>query len=497
MSAPRPRIVVSLPARTVAEASAEVRRARDGGADAAELRVDRFAPDQIPHLAELFPSEIPLVATYRSRAEGGEGSDDPAVRAAVLCDLAAHPFRWIDLELDRDLDLLARLPGADRLGRVVSYHARDGADPPWRERLAELEGVDGIGKLVVPATVRRALTEILPAVERVGENIVVHTTGPSGALLRAWSRRLGFPLVYAALPDAEGVPPVEASQIAVDRLRPYLDADEPAPLFGVCGRPIDHSLSPGLHTVWMREDHEPGLYVALEFADDQEFLEALAPLAQRGLRGLNVTHPFKAIAAEASNDLGPGARACGAANCLTFDGDEMKGENTDLLAILRRLEELKGGGRWDGGALVVVGAGGAARATLAAARELGARAGVLARRRAEAEALASEFGARVADPSRDGPASLLVHATPVGREPGQLLDLAGPLPLANGGHLLDWVYAPATPVVRQLADLAGATYEDGWRLLVYQAAASHEIWWGHPPAEASIARAVTEGPCEA
>jgi len=170
-------------------------------------------------------------------------------------------------------------------------------------------------------------------------------------------------------------------------------------------------------------------------------------------------------------------------------------ENTDLLAVLRRLEELRQERRWDGRTMTVVGAGGAARATLAAARELGANATVLARPGAAVETVARTFGARLGDPAAEEPASLLVHATPVGREATGALDLPAVPRVAPAGHVLDWVYAPRSPELRRLAERSGATYEDGWRLLVYQAAASHEIWWGHAPAEASVDRAVTEGPC--
>ena len=495
MTVPRPRIVVTLPARGVDEALAQARLARDQGADAAEVRVDRLSREERARLERLFPPPLPLVATYRSRAEGGEGEDEGAARGEVLLELAALPFRWIDLELDRDLGLLPRLPAPESLGRIVSSHVPDASPGGWKERLGRLEEVDGVGKLVVRATVSELLRELVPQAERVGTEVVIHTTGPSGPLLRAWARRFGFPLVYAALPSTTGSPRVEPSQIEVDRLRPFLEADESPPLFAVCGRPIGHSQSPTLHTSWMREQGRPGLYVALEFQDDQEFVDALGPLAEGGFLGLNVTHPFKDVAAEAASELGAGARTCGAANCLTFRQGGILAENTDLLAILRRMEELRASGHWDGRSLAVVGAGGAARATLAAARELGARAVVYARRSDAAREAAQRFGAEVGRATHGSPTSLVVHATDVGRAGTSGLDVPiGPL-LVAGAHVLDWVYMPGSPVVRAAAEAASATYEDGWRLLVYQAAASYAIWWGDGPSEASVDRLISEGPC--
>ena len=494
MTASRPQIVVTLTARTVPDVVRQIRLATEANADVAEVRVDRLPAAERSRLAELFPSRLPLIATYRSTAEGGEGEVDAAARAPVLLELAAQPFRWIDVELARDTGVISRLPPADRLGRIVSCHLGAGSRPLWTVRLRELEQAEGIGKLVVAASVGELIRDLLPEVRRGLDEVVVHTTGASGPLLRAWGRKLGLPLVYACLPAASEAEPVEPSQIPVDRLRSFFDADELAPLFAVCGRPVGHSLSPRLHSDWMARDGRPGLYLALEFEDDQEFLDALGPLADGGFRGLNVTHPFKAIAAESATELGPGAEACGAVNCLTLRDGGIQGENTDLLAILRRLEELRASGHWDGKQLAVLGAGGAARATLAAARDLGAKASVYARRSEPAGRVARDFGATLGDVSHPVASGLVVHATDVGRAPGPGLELPLAKLLRPRGFLLDWVYSPDDPTLRRAAAAASAAYEDGWRLLVYQAAASYEIWWGARPAGEAVARAVEEGP---
>jgi len=496
MSGNRPLIVVTLPARTAADARSEVDEARAAGADVAEIRVDRWPPAERRRLHDLFPSELPLLATIRSAREGGDGPDDPAARAVELRRCAELPFRWIDLELDRDLPLATELPPADRLGRIISLHLSKDDLSRWSERLLALSGVDGIGKLVVPAGVSVALREIVPRLAQPrDEPVVVLTTGPSGPLLRALSRRLGAPIVFASLPERAERTAVEPSQIPVDRLRPFLDADGDAPLFSVVGRPVAHSQSPALHGAWMRSGRRDGLYVGLEFSSDEELLESIPLLAASGFRGLNVTHPFKRIAFEAATTAAPGATACGAANCLTLRDGEVIAENTDLAAIVRRLEELRGSERWDGHSLVVLGAGGAARATLAAARALSVTCTVCARRPAEARALAEEFGATYDEPDRTVGRSLVVHATSAGRADAGPLDPALAAAIGRGDHVLDWVYRPDRPVVADVAARAHASYEDGWRLFVYQAAASFAEWWGEEPADDAIAAALREGGC--
>ncbi len=479
-----PALVVSLPARTVKEARAQIEAARGAGADLAEVRCDRFPPDEFRKLGELFPAGVPLVGTLRSRAEGGEGPDDPDERARLIHQMASHPFREIDVELARDLPKATELSRPGKRGLIVSSHSTTYVTASEWGRLVREPGPFGsVRKIVVPATVGQLLTEFVPMLPPPGENaLVVHTVGPSGPLLRAWSRRFGFPFVYAALPDDSAVGTVETSQIPVDRLRPFVMSEDDAPLFAVVGHPVAHSLSPSVHARWMRAEQKVGLYLALDLLDQQELVDAIPQLISGGFRGLNVTHPFKEAALEVADRLGAGAEACGVANTLSFEQDEVVAENTDLAAILRRLEELRSAGIWDATAIGVIGAGGAARATLAAARTLGVEARVWARRPDRATALAREFGAQAVGPDEVFRTKLVVHATPIGRgDPG-----AGEFPrpewLLRGGHLVDWVYRAEDPVVRLSTEAAGVTYEDGSRLLVYQAAASYGIWWGEEPA---------------
>jgi shikimate dehydrogenase len=500
MNGRTPLIVVTLPGRTVTEVRSQVEIARAAGADLAEVRIDRWASGFERELPQLFPSSLPLIATLRSRAEGGEGPDTSEERSPYLEAIFRLPFRWVDLEEGRDT---APPPGATSLpspGRIWSTHFPEGTSvSDVAQRVADVAPVGSIRKVVVPASVGTLLRDLLPLVPGLAEReTVLHTTGLSGPLLRAWSRRWNLPLVYSCLPESNTdghPPPVEASQIPVDRLRHFFNGGDAAPLFAVTGHPVAHSRSPQLHCRWMRTVGQSGIYVALDIATESELVEALDPLAAGGFRGLNVTHPWKAAALDAATEVGPGAEACGAANCLTFRDGEIEAENTDLAAILRRLEELRQSAEWDGGELAVVGSGGAAAATLAAARELRVPATVFARDSRRARSLSERLGATVGLRPEARPYSLVVHATDVGR------GATGPLEVPLGElvgprtRVLDWVYAPDDATIRKTTAAAGGKYEDGWRLLVYQAAASFGLWWGSEPNPEELNAAIAEGPC--
>ncbi|MCI4360157.1 MAG: hypothetical protein L3J91_00475, partial [Thermoplasmata archaeon] len=202
------------------------------------------------------------------------------------------------------------MPSSPTITWVVSSHLPSGT--PMRavhERLADAPRLPSIAKVIVPATMGDLLQDLLPELPPPGEGRrIVHSTGPSGPLLRAWSRRLGLAAVYGALPrSASTAAPVEPSQIAVDRLKRFLTTDPPPPLFAVIGRPIAHSRSPDLHHYWMESEGRRGLYLALEFQSEQEVLESVDPLVRGGFRGLNVTHPFKEPALRLATRVGRGA----------------------------------------------------------------------------------------------------------------------------------------------------------------------------------------------
>jgi shikimate dehydrogenase len=489
-----PRIVVTLPARGLVGAREGVQHALEDGADWVEIRLDRWPESERERVAELFPSPLPLVATYRSSSEGGEGVSVPAERAPVLIALAQHPFVAIDLELERDLPLagdLARAlatPGAPQ--RILSVHSALEVEPGRIARQV-LEGAEqgSLAKIIFPASVGALVRRYLPQLP-LGERgpSVVHTTGASGPLLRAWSRRLGMPLVYAAPSSRREGSPVEASQIPCDALRRFFSGGLEAPIFAVVGHPIAHSRSPALHQRWFESLDLAALYLALDIASAGELADDLPALSARGFRGLNVTHPLKSAALALADRAGVAAERARCANVLTLGPEGVIAENTDVPAIGDRLRELRARGPRPFDRITVLGSGGAARATLVAAQELGLPASVLARDRSQADALAREYGAESPDPGSVGPASLIVHATPAGRAEAPTLDLPVRSLLNADSFLLDLVYAPHHPFLRDDARARGAAYEDGYRVLVLQAARSFELWWDRPIPPEMLAR---------
>lgn len=498
-----PLIIASCPGRSVRAVKSELVRATEAGADLGEVRLDRIAPGELSRLDTLFPAPLPLLATLRSRAEGGEGPDSPTERIPLLESAARLPFRFLDLERARDGRLLeAAQPTSDSAPLVIvsSHLPASASTEEIRDLFERPRPPGGIAKVVLPCTFERLWSDLLPRLSPwdVFAPFVLHTTGTTGPILRAWAYRLGMFAVFCSLPVSAApsvADAVEPAQLPVDHLRSFLKHGSGGSLFAVVGHPILHSLSPPIHSLWMAREQRSGLYVALDMATARELAECVAPFADGGFRGLNVTHPWKEVALTLASRAGPAAELAGCANTLTFDQGTISAENTDVAAVRRRLSELREKGVWDGSPVVVLGSGGAARSTLAAAASLNSPGIVVARRREVAEHLAREYGGTVGEGPTLKPARVVVHATPAGRENSPQLGLPWASVVGPMTYVLDFVYRPTHPFLRTGAEARGAAYEDGSRLLVYQAAESYAIWWGSAPPAALQEAALREVLC--
>lgn len=249
------------------------------------------------------------------------------------------------------------------------------------------------------------------------------------------------------------------------------------------GDPVEHSLSPLLHNAAFAHQGLNAVYAALRVA---------APNLHGLLRGLkdagaagNVTLPHKQSVAIALDCATPAVKKTGACNTFWTDNGRLAGDNTDLAGFTRAAEELTGGSLRSMRVLLL-GAGGAARAVLAALAEAGADSVVIVNRSApRARQLAELFAAdsiKLAAVERDrlpslGGFDLAVNATSLGLSPRD------PLPLASGEappfrFALDLVYAPAETRWVHALRQHGITAADGGEMLLQQAAAAYQRWWG-------------------
>lgn len=236
------------------------------------------------------------------------------------------------------------------------------------------------------------------------------------------------------------------------------------------GDPVAHSLSPQIHTAAFAAAGIDAVYVACAVADPVAAVDGLDAL---GALGANITVPHKRAVWSHVTTRTAEADLIGAVNTLYRDTGQWVADNTDAAGVHRVLVDDLDLGRDDG--VVIVGAGGAARAVAVALGRLAARVRVEARRSDQAEtvqALARSAGAE--DLPADRTPRLVVNATPLGLRGERL-----PAPhheLADGQMALDLVYgATPTPFIAD-ARARGRRAVDGLGMLVGQAAAAFERW---------------------
>jgi shikimate dehydrogenase len=275
------------------------------------------------------------------------------------------------------------------------------------------------------------------------------------------------------------------------------------PRLGVLGWPVSHSRSPAMHNAAFASLAMDDWRYQLLPVPPTHLRETVLALAASGFVGANVTIPHKVAALELAGEASDAARAIGAANTLTFDGELIVAENTDAPGLIAALPRPP-----SGMSAVVLGAGGSARAAAWALREAGASDIAVWNRTTErAEALARDLGLRAV--SAPPPADLLVNCTSVGllapdpppeaAETASLAEDATPplepsaSDMAELNHLsltfdlvgeysyvVDLVYRSPPTALFSAALAHGAHALDGLEVLVAQGALSFERWTGRP-----------------
>lgn len=258
-------------------------------------------------------------------------------------------------------------------------------------------------------------------------------------------------------------------------------------LAGIMGWPISHSRSPALHNFWLDEHGIDGVYVPLPVRPEH-LAQALRALPALGFRGCNLTLPHKQMAMSIVDRVDALARQIGAMNTVIVAPDGgLEGSNTDVYGFRESLREAAPDWCPEAGAAVVLGAGGAARAVVAALIEAGvAEIRLVNRTMPHAQRLAEDLSASSSRMSVYGwqerdtvlaGAGLLVNTTSLGMagEPGLAIDLAA---LPRAAIVVDIVYVPLETALLAAARRRGNRTVDGLGMLLHQGRPGFEAWFG-------------------
>jgi shikimate dehydrogenase len=269
-------------------------------------------------------------------------------------------------------------------------------------------------------------------------------------------------------------------------------------LAGLMGWPVMHSRSPKLHNYWLSRHGLAGTYLPLAIRAEG-LRAALRALPALGFSGCNLTIPHKVAALEIVDRVDPLARRVGAVNTVIVAPDgSLEGQNTDAFGYVESVREAQPSWRADTGPIVVIGAGGGARAVLVSLLDQGAREIRLINRTPErAKALARELGGPIKALGWEqrsaalNDAAMLINTTNQGMVGEPPLDLAlDALPVS--ALVSDIVYIPRETALLAAARKRGNPTVNGLGMLLHQARAAFRAWFGIMPEVTPELRAMIE-----
>jgi shikimate dehydrogenase len=269
-------------------------------------------------------------------------------------------------------------------------------------------------------------------------------------------------------------------------------------LAGVMGFPVMHSRSPRLHNYWLARYGLPGTYLPLAITRERVGA-ALRALPALGFSGCNLTIPHKQAALDLVDEVDPLARRIGAVNCVVVLPDgSLAGYNHDTFGFIESVREAQPSWRADAGPIVVIGAGGGARAVLVGLIEQGAREIRLVNRTpARARELERNLGRPITaiewqrrERALDG-AAMLVNTTNQGMVGEPALDLSLDM-LPASALVSDIVYIPRETPLLAAARLRGNPTVNGLGMLLHQARPAFHAWFGIMPEVTPELRAMIE-----
>ena len=458
-----------------------------------ELRLD-YIPRPATALARLREfmethPHITVIATCRRAAAGGKFQGSIAAQLEILAKAAAAGCQLLDIELQTAVRLkpvqLEKMRAKAAI--VLSFHdfkATEKLDETLKKMAAypaDFHKVVGTARsLYDNVTMMRFL-------ERHHDDhaLVGLCMGEQGIISRVLAVRAGSRFTFAAVTANEKTAP---GQVTAQELRSTYRIDQvdaATKVFGVVGDPISHSLSPAIMNAALRRENVNGVFLPLHA---KSLKDLLACVREIPIQGLAVTMPYKEDILPFLDNTDPFTAKIGACNTVVRSQDgKLYGFNTDTSGVVRPLEQRM---TLNDARVLVLGAGGAARAAVFGLRERGAQVFILNRSLPAAQKLARQAKARTVKrvDLKKLDFDVIINATPVGMGNNRESPLNADEIKAQ--YVFDMVYDPAETKLIQLARLRGAQVILGREMFVHQAARQFEIWTGKPAPREDMMRIV-------
>ncbi len=435
---------------------------------------------------------ITAIGTCRRADNGGKFKGTLAAQLEVLSKAQAAGCPIVDLELQSALkakpEAIARL--RSRVGIILSFHDFR-ATRNLDETLEKMLKIPAdFYKVVTTATTLSDNVAMMKFLQTHGDKhaLIGLCMGEQGIISRVLSVRAGSVFTFGAV-DANAGLKTAPGQISARDLRSIYrieQVDAATRVYGVAGDPVGHSLSPIIMNTALRRENVNAVCLPLHARTLKDLLHCVRGIP---LHGLSITMPYKQAIVPHLDNTDAHTAKIGACNTVVRGQEgRLYGFNTDIAGVLRPLEQRIS---IENAKVLVLGAGGAARAAVFGLKERGAGVWILNRTSAKAQKLARQAKARTikrADLRRTA-FDVIINATPVGM--GNMRECPLKDQEIQARVVFDMVYDPVETHLLQVARAKGIAVIPGIEMFVQQAARQFEIWTGKPAPAGDMLRAVT------
>ena len=443
------------------------------------------------------------IATCRCKENGGRFDGSKTAALEILLGAANIGFQLVDIELESIEKLpktvMGRLheAGAAVIVSFHDFHATKDLDAIYH-RIKPF-GPDYIKIVPTARTLSDNLT-LMRFLERVDDDsnstVVGICMGDPGIISRVLGLRAGSAFTFAAASEGEETAPGQIAARTLLETYRVDQVDAATKVYGVAGNPIRSSLSPLMMNTAFRRETVNAVYLGLQTSKAEDLFKLAREVP---IQGLSITMPLKQDVMPFLERTDPLSAKIGAVNTILRAQDgKFYGFNTDVAGIIAPLERrlsLKNA------KVLVLGAGGAARAAVFGCRDKGAEVFILNRTSETAQKLARQSGSKTI--KRDAVAKthfdVIINATPIGMgiaasksPPASKHAPASPLESAeiNARYVFDLVYNPVETPLLRIARQRGISVITGVEMFVQQGARQFEIWTGKPAPEEEMLRVV-------
>lgn len=447
-------------------------------AELVELRVDwlRTRPD-IGRLLKDRPT--PVVVTCRRKEDRGLWRGTEEQRLVTIREAIVSGAEYVDVEVD----VAKNVPRYGNTKRIVSYHNFENTPDELYDIYEKMKDCDAdVIKLITMANSPSDNVRILELLESADVPTVAFCMGEFGTISRILCGRYGAPFTYAGFSRERELAPGQLTLTDVRNLYGFNRITQATRIFGVIGDPIAHSLSPVLHNAAFRKIDFDGVYLPIRIPAES-LKQTIQEFEKLDVEGYSVTIPHKEAVLALADVPDEKSDEVGAANTLYRKDNQWHATNTDYDAIVETV--LEGMPSEEGepadlskARVLILGAGGVARAAAQAMQDQGASVVITNRTRKRSKELAKELDCKFLEWSNRGAemCDVLINCTSVGMHPNLDDSPYEQNWLRQEMLVFDTVYTPENTLLLKEARERGCRTASGIRMFVRQAAKQFELF---------------------